>query len=56
MPVLARFYGIVNRMYFLGAEHNPTHIHAIYETIPLRSIFGLARCSTAIFRPAPRHS
>lgn len=30
MPVLARFYGIVIRMYFLGAEHNPPHIHAIY--------------------------
>lgn len=30
MPVLARFYGIVIRMYFLGQEHNPPHIHAIY--------------------------
>ena len=30
MPALARFYGIVIRMYFLGAEHNPPHIHAIY--------------------------
>ena len=30
MPVLARFYGIVIRMYFLGSEHNPPHIHAIY--------------------------
>ncbi len=30
MPVLARFYGIVIRMYFLQAEHNPPHIHAIY--------------------------
>lgn len=30
MPTLARFYGIVIRMYFLGAEHNPPHIHAIY--------------------------
>lgn len=29
-PVLARFYGIVIRMYFLGSEHNPQHIHAIY--------------------------
>lgn len=26
MPVLARFYGIVIRMYFLGSEHNPPHI------------------------------
>ncbi len=30
MPTLARFYGIIIRMYFLGAEHNPPHIHAIY--------------------------
>ena len=30
MPTLARFYGIVVRMYFLRAEHNPPHIHAIY--------------------------
>ena len=30
MPVSARFYGIVIRMYFLQSEHNPPHIHAIY--------------------------
>lgn len=30
MPTLARFYGIVIRMYFLGSEHNPPHIHALY--------------------------
>lgn len=30
MPVLSRFYGIVIRMYFQQAEHNPPHIHAIY--------------------------
>lgn len=30
MPVIARFYGIVIRMYFLQSEHNPPHIHAIY--------------------------
>lgn len=30
MPVLARFYGIVIKMYLLDAEHNPPHIHAIY--------------------------
>ena len=29
-PVLSRFYGIVIRMYFIHAEHNPPHIHAIY--------------------------
>jgi len=31
MPVLARFYGIIIRMYFLQSEHNPPHIHAIYN-------------------------
>lgn len=30
MPTLARFYGIIIRMYFGQAEHNPPHIHAIY--------------------------
>ena len=30
MPVLSRFYGIRIRMYFIQAEHNPPHIHAIY--------------------------
>ena len=31
MPVLSRFYGIIIRMYFLQREHNPPHIHAIYN-------------------------
>ncbi len=31
MPVLARFYGIIIRMYFQQAEHNPPHIHTIYD-------------------------
>ena len=30
MPVISRFYGIVIRMYFIQAEHNPPHVHAIY--------------------------
>lgn len=30
MPVLCRFYGIVIRMYFQQAEHNPPHFHALY--------------------------
>ena len=30
MPVLSRFYGIIMRMYFQQAEHNPPHVHAIY--------------------------
>lgn len=31
MPVISRFYGIVIKMYFLQSEHNPPHIHAIYN-------------------------
>jgi len=31
MPVLSQFYGITIRMYFLQSEHNPPHIHAIYN-------------------------
>ena len=31
MPVLSRFYGIIIRMYFQQSEHNPPHIHAIYD-------------------------
>ena len=31
MPVLSRFYGIIIRMYYLQSEHNPPHIHAIYN-------------------------
>lgn len=30
MPVISRFYGVVIKMYFRQAEHNPPHIHAIY--------------------------
>lgn len=30
MPTLARFYGIIIRMYFLPKEHNPPHVHVIY--------------------------
>lgn len=31
MPVLSRFYGIIIRMYFQQAEHNPPHFHALYS-------------------------
>ena len=30
MPIISRFSGIVIRMYFQQAEHNPPHIHALY--------------------------
>lgn len=31
MPEISRFYGIIIKMYFLSSEHNPPHIHAIYN-------------------------
>ena len=30
MPLIARFYGMVKKMYIRQSEHNPPHIHAIY--------------------------
>lgn len=30
MPEVARFYGIVIKMFFKPKEHEPAHIHAIY--------------------------
>lgn len=30
MPVIARFYGIVIKMYFSQREHGVPHFHAIY--------------------------
>ena len=29
MPVIARFYGIVVKMFFKPKEHDPAHIHVI---------------------------
>ena len=31
MPVISRFYGIVIKMFFKPKEHEPAHIHAIYD-------------------------
>jgi hypothetical protein len=31
MPIISQFYGIIIRMYFMQSEHNPPHIHAIYN-------------------------
>ncbi len=30
MPVIARFYGIIIKMYFSQAEHGVPHFHAVY--------------------------
>ena len=31
MPVIARFYGMIVKMYLLGKEHNPPHVHILYD-------------------------
>ena len=31
MPTLSMFFGIVIRMYYAPKEHNPPHIHALYQ-------------------------
>lgn len=30
MPIIARFHGLVIKMYFQQAEHNPPHFHVMY--------------------------
>ena len=30
MPVIARFYGVIIKMYFSQSEHGVPHFHAIY--------------------------
>ena len=30
MPIISRFYGLIIKMYFQQAEHNPPHFHAVY--------------------------
>lgn len=30
MPVIARFYGIIIKMYFSQSEHGAPHFHAVY--------------------------
>ena len=31
MPEVTRFYGIIIKMFFKPKEHEPAHIHALYE-------------------------
>ncbi|MBR0316612.1 MAG: DUF4160 domain-containing protein [Synergistaceae bacterium] len=31
MPEIARFYGIVIKMFFMSSEHNPPRFHALYD-------------------------
>lgn len=42
MPEIARFYGIVIKMFFKPKEHDPSHIHAVYgECI---GVFDIKSC------------
>ena len=50
MPVLSRFYGIIIRMYFLQSEHNPPHIHAIYNEDVAAIDFMTGECSKGIYQ------
>jgi hypothetical protein len=31
MPEISRFFGMIVKMFFLGGEHNPPHIHITYN-------------------------
>jgi hypothetical protein len=31
MPIIAKFYGIIIKMFFIQKEHNPPHFHAFYN-------------------------
>ena len=30
MPIIAKFYGLIIKMYFRQSKHNPPHFHALY--------------------------
>ena len=40
MPIIARFYSIIIKMYYIEEEHNPPHIHARYNEY--EGIFDIA--------------
>ena len=45
MPEIARFYGIIIKMFFKPKEHEPSHVHAIYgeymSAINVQTLEGL---------------
>jgi hypothetical protein len=40
MPVIARFYGIIIKMYFSQSEHGVPHFHAVYGEF--NGVFNIA--------------
>lgn len=43
MPEISRFYGIIIKMFFKPKEHEPAHIHAIYDEYVGYLTFSLLR-------------
>ena len=57
VPEISRFYGIIIKMYFLDSEHNPPHIHAIYnKSIAIIDIQSLEKIEFMIDRFGKDHS
>lgn len=42
MPEIVRFYGIIIKMFFKPKEHEPAHIHALYNEYV--GIFDIRTC------------
>jgi hypothetical protein len=42
MPTISMFYGIIIRMYYAPAEHNPPHFHVYYQDY--RAIIDINTC------------
>jgi hypothetical protein len=42
MPTISMFFGIMIRMYYAPEEHNPPHIHALYQGA--EAVFAVRWC------------
>ena len=54
MPTISRFFGIIIRMYFLQSEHNPPHIHVIYQEETFSLTIKDLRIIDGETNPSPR--
>ena len=54
MPTLSRFFGIVIRMYFKPAEHNPPHIHVLYGEDVFTITIENMKILSGELHPSPR--
>ena len=48
MPEIARFYGLIIKMFFAAREHNPPHFHALYGEYTGESEYSQAAASEII--------